>query len=156
MGVEGGRWRPGGVYGADTFCGDTGLCKSGLAEPGVLQDAVFLVTATATTTKNYRPGAVGWPASGVGLAGSFGLALCLSFAAFALAAGQGAGSGSIRGTAVDTSGKLIPGVEIAIVDLNRVTRTTAGGWFVLDSVPAGAHQLRARRSGFEFVSRSLE
>jgi len=54
----------------------------------------------------------------------------LSLAAFAVARGQGNGLGSIRGTAVDPTGSIIPDVEIMIVDLNRTTLTTRNGWFV--------------------------
>ncbi len=42
------------------------------------------------------------------------------------------------------------------MDLNRTTLTTRDGWFVLDSVPSGVHQIRARRAGFEFISLSLQ
>jgi Carboxypeptidase regulatory-like domain/TonB-dependent Receptor Plug Domain len=80
----------------------------------------------------------------------------LSLAAFAVAHGQGNGLGSIRGTAVDPTGSIIPDVEITIVDLNRTTLTTRNGWFVLDSVPSGLHQVRARRAGFKFIALSLQ
>jgi hypothetical protein len=80
----------------------------------------------------------------------------LSLAAFAVARGQGNGLGSIRGTAVDPTGSIIPDVEITIVDLNRTALTTRNGWFVLDSVPSGLHQVRARRAGFEFIALSLQ
>jgi hypothetical protein len=80
----------------------------------------------------------------------------LSLAAFAVARGQSNGMGSIRGTAVDLTGSIIPDVEITIVDLSRTTLTARNGWFVLDSVPSGLHQVRARRAGFEFIMLSLK
>jgi hypothetical protein len=80
----------------------------------------------------------------------------ISLAAIAAAAGQTTGVGSIRGTAVDSTGSVIAGVEITILDLNRSARTTRDGWFVFDSVPAGIHDVRARRTGFKFISLSLQ
>ena len=68
-------------------------------------------------------------------------------AAFAVARGQSNALGSIRGTAVDPTGRIIPDVQITIIDLNRATLTTRDGWFVFDSIPSGAHQVRARRAG---------
>src|SRR6476661_4713157 len=80
----------------------------------------------------------------------------LSILAVAAADGQSVRLGSVRGTAVNPSGAIVPDVEISIVDLGRATRTTAAGWFVLDSVPAGIHHVRARRAGFQFVELDLE
>ena len=84
------------------------------------------------------------------------IAVALAVAAHALAAQSPTAIGSIRGTAVDPSGKVAPGVEIIIVDLNRSAQTTRDGWFVFDSITAGVHQLRARRVGYETVSLSLQ
>jgi len=79
----------------------------------------------------------------------------LSIVVAAAADGQSARLGSIRGTAVNGAGTIIPDVEITIVDLSRATSTTSAGWFVLDSVPAGVHHIRARRAGFQFVELDL-
>lgn len=79
-----------------------------------------------------------------------------SLAPFAVALGQAIGLGSVHGTAVDPTGTIVPDVEITIVDLNRTTRTTHDGWFVVDSIPAGIHQVRARRAGFELIALSLQ
>jgi hypothetical protein len=80
----------------------------------------------------------------------------LSFAAFAVARGQANDLGSIHGTAVDPTGSIISDVEVTIIDLNRRTLTTHNGWFVLDSIPSGVYQVRARRAGFEFIVLSLQ
>src|SRR5437762_3653311 len=80
----------------------------------------------------------------------------VSLIAISTASGQSAGVGAIRGTAVDPSGAIIPGVGITIVDLNRGTETTHAGWYVFDSVGAGAHQVRARRVGFTSVVVDLQ
>jgi len=79
-----------------------------------------------------------------------------SLAAFAVARGQSNALGSIRGTAVDPTGRIIPDVQITIIDLNRATLTTRDGWFVFDSIPNGAHQVRARRAGLEFLVVNLQ
>lgn len=60
---------------------------------------------------------------------------------------QSGSSGAIRGIAVDATGTIVQGVEILIVDLNRATQTNPNGMYVFDSVPAGVHQVRARRGG---------
>ena len=82
--------------------------------------------------------------------------LAFSLAAFGVAHAQGNRLGSIRGTAVDPTGKNIPGVQIMIIDVNRATMTTRDGWFVFDSIPSGAHQVRARRAGLEFQVVNLQ
>jgi hypothetical protein len=80
----------------------------------------------------------------------------LSLAAFAVARGQSNPLGSIRGTAVDPTGRIIPDVQITIIDLNRATLTTRDGWFVFDSIRSGPHQIRARRAGLEFQVVNLQ
>jgi hypothetical protein len=80
----------------------------------------------------------------------------LMLAVLGTAQSQAAPVGALHGTAVNTSGAIVPDVEITIVDLGRATRTTGGGWFILDSIPAGVHHVRARRAGFQFVELDLE
>jgi hypothetical protein len=80
----------------------------------------------------------------------------LSLTAFAVARGQTNALGSIRGTAVDPTGRIIPDVQVTIIDLNRATLTTRDGWFAFDSIPSGAHQVRARRAGLEFLMVDLQ
>jgi len=83
-------------------------------------------------------------------------AVTLVFVAHSLAAQSPIAPGSIRGTTVDLSGKIVSGVEITVIDLNRSAQTTGGGWYVFDTISPGNHQLRARRVGYETVSLSLQ
>ena len=55
----------------------------------------------------------------------------------------------------DAERRPLEDVEIRIGRLNRTVRTGRNGTFRFDSVPAGKHDLRARRLGFEPQARSV-
>ena len=80
------------------------------------------------------------------------LRLILGLAAAALSLfGQG-NTGSIVGTVTDPSGALMPGVEIAITNLNTGVSTPAttdsAGAFAARYIVAGAYRLQAAAKGF--------
>lgn len=56
--------------------------------------------------------------------------------------------GAIDGSVRDTSAAWLRGVEIISIDKARIsTRSSAGGSFRIDSIPAGPHLIRFRRIG---------
>lgn len=56
---------------------------------------------------------------------------------------------TIPGVVRDTAGVAVPGADVAIVALHRLTRSDDSGVFVLREVPAGTHVLAVRRLGFD-------
>jgi carboxypeptidase family protein len=65
-------------------------------------------------------------------------------------------SGAIEGSATDSSGTPLAGVEIQLLDAPLATRTDAGGRYRLASVAAGTHLVSARRVGLEPASLVVE
>src|SRR5438105_1791845 len=81
------------------------------------------------------------------------LALCgLSAAAYA----QSAGSGSLSGTIQDAKGGVIPGVAVTVrnegTGIEFPTNTNEAGLFIFPSLPVGAYDLEAEKSGFAKLS----
>ena len=72
-----------------------------------------------------------------------------------VAAPAPAGPGTIVGVVTDSASRPIGDVEIRMGRLNRIARTAPNGTFRFDSVPAGRHELRARRVGYEARSRNV-
>jgi hypothetical protein len=68
---------------------------------------------------------------------------------------QPAGPRTIVGVVTDANARPLEDVEIRLGSLNRVTRSRRDGGFRFDSVPAGKHELRARRLGFEAQTRTV-
>ncbi|HVZ47947.1 MAG TPA: carboxypeptidase-like regulatory domain-containing protein [Gemmatimonadaceae bacterium] len=56
-------------------------------------------------------------------------------------------AGAFAGTVTDSLDHPIPGVEVALADLSRSATTAADGSFRIADVPAGVHQVLARRVG---------
>lgn len=79
------------------------------------------------------------------------ISVAMSVQAFA----QPIRSGSIFGTAADSTGLLLSDVQLDVEDINRGTRTSAQGWFRIDSVEEGIHLLVARRLGFQPIVLSV-
>ena len=91
---------------------------------------------------------------------SHGVSMVLIALACVVATGQLSGqvlsrSGSVHGTAVDSTGRLLADVQIEIEGLKRSTRTSEQGWFRIDSVEEGSHVLSAKRLGFRPIVLSL-
>src|SRR5271165_6142142 len=70
-----------------------------------------------------------------------------------MSAGAQTITGSITGTIHDESGAVIPGSEVAVQNiatgLERRTRSTSTGDFLIPALPFGAYRLRAQKQGFE-------
>lgn len=58
------------------------------------------------------------------------------------------GNASVRGVVRDESGKLQAGATVGIATVDSTVRTNDKGEFVLDSLPAGSHVLKARQIGY--------
>ncbi len=85
---------------------------------------------------------IGWLSSTV---------LCLALVTGALAQGVGS-SGNIRGTVTDSSGAVLPGVNVNIVDpqtgAQRTVTTDSSGQFQTTGLPPATYNVSAQRSGF--------
>ncbi len=86
------------------------------------------------------------------------LPLALAFVAGSIAAfGQLAGSGSINGTVKDSTGAVVPGVSIKILNTStgaeRKTETNAAGIFNAAFLAPGSYTLEAGKTGFASMSR---
>src|SRR5439155_2781079 len=79
------------------------------------------------------------------------LAFCSSSALAQLAQGE------LRGTAVDESGAVLPGVTITAIHVetgtSRTTTTAANGGYLMPSMPLGTYRVTAELSGFSTVIR---
>jgi hypothetical protein len=87
----------------------------------------------------------------VGLGAGIVISLGASIQGFA----QTTRSGSIFGTAADSTGRFLADVQLDVEDINRSTRTSPQGWFRIDSVEEGTHLLVARRLGFQPIVLSI-
>jgi hypothetical protein len=82
-----------------------------------------------------------------------GLVLLLFFAAFASSLlGQGQGTGSIEGVVADSSGGVMPGIEVSIRNLGtngtRTAITDDRGHFIADLLTPGDYEVSASQVGF--------
>src|SRR4030088_370522 len=81
--------------------------------------------------------------------------ICLTTAAVDLAAQSQITTGVIDGVAADTSGAVLPGVDVEVrnVDTNftRTLTTDAGGRFVALQLPPGRYTVTLKLSGFATV-----
>jgi hypothetical protein len=79
------------------------------------------------------------------------IACCPSPAAAQLAQGE------LRGTVVDESGAVLPGVTVTAVHIetgtSRTTTTEVNGGYVMPSMPLGTYRVTAELSGFSTVIR---
>src|SRR6516165_7251254 len=92
------------------------------------------------------------------------LSVCLSLAAFSsrlqaqsnsTASREGL-KGSIRGTVVDQTGRVVQGAAIAVHDGlqdSHTTVTNAQGQFVISGLPAGGYSVQASAAGFATLER---
>ena len=91
------------------------------------------------------------------LAGSFRNALCFSAAGLILLSSirliAQITTGSILGTAYDSTGAVIPNCQITATNLNthaiRVVSSNNAGYYIIPSLPPGPYELIAKASGFE-------
>lgn len=67
-------------------------------------------------------------------------------------------SASLRGTVVDPSGAIVPGVTVTVVNedtgLTRSTVTNDSGLYALSELPVGRYRVEAELSGFKTGSRT--
>lgn len=74
------------------------------------------------------------------------------------ALGQAGGSAQVSGVVSDTSGAIIPGAQVKIVQIEtRVTRSTttdANGFYLIPALPVGSYELRVSQPGFNNYSQS--
>jgi hypothetical protein len=81
----------------------------------------------------------------------FLLVLCAF--AFGVAAGQATNSGDIRGTATDSTGALIPGVQVSVLNVNtgveKLFTTDKDGLYDTSSIVAGTYKLTFTKPGFQ-------
>ena len=73
----------------------------------------------------------------------------------ALAPVASAQTAVVRGTAVDTSGTSLPGVNVYLSGTTRGTATGADGRFVLNRLPPGAYRVVASMLGFEVTTEAI-
>ena len=85
-----------------------------------------------------------------------GLAIALLTATDAWA--QGGATAQISGTVQDSSGAVLPGVDVTAIqtdtNFTRSTVTDAGGNYVLSNLPVGPYRLQASLSGFRTFQRT--
>jgi hypothetical protein len=65
-------------------------------------------------------------------------------------------SANVRGLVVDDSQKPIADADVALLDIDKVTKTDATGAFAFASVAAGPHKLATQKLGYESVARNIE
>lgn len=63
--------------------------------------------------------------------------------------------GSIEGTVQNSDGEFLPGVHVIISELDKGTVTNSEGFFKLNQVPAGTHQLHVSMVGFEDLTKLI-
>jgi hypothetical protein len=79
----------------------------------------------------------------------FALALLPAFAA-------AQGTGSISGRVIDQASQLpVVGVQVVVVGTQRGAQTDQEGRYTITGVPAGSHQVRARRVGYGSTVQSV-
>src|SRR5262245_32587798 len=84
----------------------------------------------------------------------------LLFTSLVLLAGQGFGQGTtsrVTGTAVDTTGAVVPGATVTLTNeansISFTTQTSSSGAYAFDLIPAGVYTVAVEKSGFKkFVS----
>ena len=96
-------------------------------------------------------------APGRRIAGWAGTVAALAFVASAVWANPVAAqaTGSITGEILSRTNQALSEVQVFIVGTQMGGLTGANGRFVIRNVPAGAHQLRAMRIGYETVTQSV-
>lgn len=71
---------------------------------------------------------------------------------------QATNSGDIRGVVTDSTGALIPGVTVTVVNVNtgvtKVLETNQDGLYDTSSIVVGAYSVTFERAGFTKLSRS--
>src|SRR5512147_643040 len=82
--------------------------------------------------------------------------VCLLFTATAYAQ---VNTGSITGTVTDTSGAVLPGVNVSLsgerlIGGEQLQVTDASGSFRFDRLPPGAYQMKFELTGFRTVERT--
>jgi hypothetical protein len=93
--------------------------------------------------------------------GYLALSLAIQVAGPSRALAQAVGSrvasfATFSGSVVDSAGRPIEGVEVALTDLRRVVLSGSTGSFRFDSVPVGQWIVRVRRIGFAAETRSVD
>src|SRR4051812_26296371 len=65
--------------------------------------------------------------------------------------------GRIAGTIIDSSGAVVPGVTVTLVnDATQITRTAVtdtNGYYVATSLPVGTYSVSAKHDGFQPVNK---
>lgn len=82
--------------------------------------------------------------------------LVLVVPAVAVGQARATRSGAVSGTVKDSSGNVIPDVEVTALKIAKVVRTDTAGEFVITGIPSGATQLSFRRLAYSPVVRSVE
>ncbi|WP_372636398.1 TonB-dependent receptor domain-containing protein [Fodinibius sp.] len=62
---------------------------------------------------------------------------------------------SVEGTVTDTSGKPLPGVNVALPALKKGTSTTSNGSFQISDLPAGSHSITFTFVGYNAQTRQI-
>jgi hypothetical protein len=76
--------------------------------------------------------------------------MCVSFATPSLVAQRA--PGSVAGTVIDSDGRVIPDVEVIVVDTKTSIRSDSVGKFFLAALDAGDRELRVRRLAYAPVT----
>lgn len=70
---------------------------------------------------------------------------------------QVAAQGTIKGTVVESStGDVLPGAQVLLVDLNMGAVTDLNGDFIIENVPQGKHRLEVRFVGYRTIRTEVE
>jgi hypothetical protein len=70
------------------------------------------------------------------------------FLVTAAAHAQSRNTGTLTGIVLDEVGKPVPGVEVAVANISRTTRTDSAGKFMLALMPVGSHDVAFRRVSY--------
>lgn len=83
--------------------------------------------------------------------------LLTSVACVLLVSGAAFAQGTLTGTVTDSrTGETLPGVNVAIVEIERGAATDADGQFTINNVPAGTYTLRASFIGYKQSSQQVQ
>ena len=64
--------------------------------------------------------------------------------------------GQLKGSVKDTTGRPVPGAQVAVAKLEKTITTDDSGQYVLRDLPAGSHLMNVRRTGYRPTTAIVE